>query len=134
VEKKFYQQALARAIIEELNETPEEQQQLQEYVSMMQERAERYDPQPDPEKLAWFQELPNAVTEFAKNCNLDVYMTVSNRHIGSIVFETSYLELSAFDDPVVPKFWMYLCEHGQLTIAQKKEVFSMEFRFDLRAR
>jgi hypothetical protein len=84
--------------------------------------------------VEWFQQLPDAVTEFAKNCHLDVCMSMSKNYIGSIVFETSYLELSAFCDPVLPKFWRYLCEHGQLTIAQKKEVFSMEFRFDLRAR
>jgi hypothetical protein len=134
IEKKFYRQALTRAMIEELQETEEDRVKAQEYVSMMKERAARYCPDPNPEKVTWFEQLADAVEEFAKNCHLDVCMQVTKNFIGSIVFETSYMELSDFEDPLLSKFWMYLCQHGQLTIAHKEDIFSMEFRFDLRLR
>jgi hypothetical protein len=134
IEKKFYRQALARAMMEELHETDEMRVEMQEFASMMKARAAQYCPKPSAEKMKWFECLKQGVIEFAENCHLDVCMSVNQNYIGSIVFETSYMELSSFDDPVISKFWIFLCQHGQLTIAQKEEVFSMEFRFDLRAR
>jgi hypothetical protein len=133
LEERFYQQALAESMIEELNETEEDRIKLQEFASMIKALAAQHHAKPDPEKIEWFEHLPGAVVEFAKNCDLDVSMSVNHDFIGSILFETDYLELSSFDDPVIRHFWLYLCQHGQLTIEQKTGMFSIEFRFDLRA-
>jgi hypothetical protein len=134
IEKKFYQQALAKAMLEEINETAEDREKMQQCVARIQERAAKDRPEPDLEKIKWFEQLQDAVIEFSQNCHLDMSMSLNGKFIGTIVFETSYLELSLLDDPIVRKFWVYLCQHGQLTIAQKAEVFSMEFQFDLRRR
>jgi hypothetical protein len=133
VDEKFYQQALTKAVLAELNETDEDRTKLQEFASLVKSLAASYCPKPDEKKLEWFHRLPDAVIEFAKSCELDVHMSVNQDYIGLILFETDYMELSSFDDPVIRKFWVYLCQHGHLTIAQKEAVVSIEFRFDLRA-
>jgi len=82
-------------------------------------------------KLKWFENLAPGVIEFAKNCDLNLRMRLTGDCCGSILFETSYFELTAHDDEVIRKFWLYLCQRGQLTITHTEETFRMEFLFAL---
>lgn len=134
IERNFYQQAKVEAIIEEINETEEDREDMIAFLNFLKEDKEANPKQPDPEKIKWFEDLAEGVIEFAKNCYLDLRMRISEEYIGSIIFETSYFELTAFDDLVVRKFWLYLCQRGRFTITHKEEAFSMEFQFDLSVR
>lgn len=127
--RHYYTQALQKSLAEE--ETEEEREF---WVNFLRETENEVKENPRAfaeEKVKWFESLVPGVIEFAKNCELNLRMRLTSDCCGSILFETSYFELTAFDDEVIRKFWIYLCQRGQLTIAHANDTFKIEFLFAL---
>lgn len=134
IEKNYYKQAKLEAVIDQFNEKEEDRQEFREFLLHIEAQREANPPEPDTEKVRWFEELAPCVIEFAKNCMLDLRMEITEEFIGKIRFESCLFELTGFDDLVVRKFWGYLCQRGRLAILHKTDTFTMEFQFDLSKR
>ena len=128
--RDYYTQALQRALAEEV-ESEEEREFWVNFLHAHEEQMERHPRSFNEQKLKWFEGLAPTVIEFAQNCELNLRMRLTDDCCGSILFETSYLELTAHDDEVIRKFWLYLCQRGRLTISQSEDTFKIEFLFAL---
>ena len=134
IERNYYQKAKLEAMIDQINETEEERQGIRECLLHIEAEKEANPPVADAEKVKWFEELAPGVIEFAENCMLDLRMEITEDFIGKIRFESCLFELTGFDDLVVRKFWVYLCQRGRLEILHRTDTFTMEFEFDLSER
>ena len=129
IERKFYTESLKKVLEEE--ETEEEKECWVNFLRATEEQIKQHPPSFNVERVKWFEELTQGVIEFAESCALDVKMRLTSDCCGSILFETSYFELSAFDDLAIRQFWLYLCQRGRLTITHANETFKIEFLFAL---
>ena len=129
--RNYYTKALQEALAAEENESEEEKEFWVNFLHAHEEQMEQNPRTFSRRKLKWFENLAPGVIEFAKNCDLNLRMRLTGDCCGSILFETSYFELTAHDDEVIRKFWLYLCQRGQLTITHTEETFRMEFLFAL---
>ena len=137
IERNFYDKALKQALAED---TPEEREA---FLRMVYEHAEEREVlglarRPKPEKrldynsLKWFMGLSGAAIEFARDLDLNLFMTVEDGPQGYIRFETSYFELDDRHGPLPMAFWTLLTEAAdKTTITQYEETFKIEMFFDL---
>ena len=123
IERKFYTEMLKEIMDnnwDDVRELLHTKGQSEKYIQVL-----------SPEKIKWFENLQKYVLTFAKNGRLDVKMYTSDDWCGIIRFETSYFELSDFDNVILRNFWGYLCQTGQLSITHKETTFMIEFTFKL---
>lgn len=137
IERDFYDKALEKALAED---TPEEREA---FLRMVYEHGEKREvlglarrPKPvkrlDHNSLKWFMGLSGAAIEFAKDLDLNLFMTVEDGPQGYIRFETSYFELDDRHGPLPMAFWSLLTETAdKTTITQYEETFKIEMYFDL---
>ena len=129
--RNYYTQALQESLAAEENESEEEKNFWVNFLHAQEEQMAQHPRTLNEQKLKWFEDQAPAVIEFAQNCDLNLRMRLTDDCCGSILFETSYFELTARDDEVIRKFWLYLCQRGRLTISQSEDTFKIEFLFAL---
>lgn len=135
IERDFYDKALEKALAED---TPEEREAFRQILLEYEKRKEENgDVLPPPKKLnhnslKWFMGLSGAAVEFAKDLDLNLFMTVTDGPQGYIRFETSYFDLDDRHGPLPMAFWSLLTETAdKTTIMQYEETFKIEMYFDL---
>ena len=129
IERKFHDEALRQAEIEDAEEDKEE---LVQMVRQLGERMDRKIKILNVKKQAWFEGLAGSVLEFAEACSFNVKMWITDGLLGIIRLESSFFELDWRDAPQLHVFWSHL----QLTadafnISLCEEVFRIEFHFYL---
>ena len=137
IERNFYDKALKQALAED---TPEDREA---FLRMVYEHAEMRAvlglarrPKPvkklDHNSLKWFMGLSGAAIEFAKDMDLNLFMTIEDGPQGYIRFETSYFELDDRHGPLPIEFWSLLTKTAdKTTITHCEDLFKIEMYFDL---
>ena len=135
IERDFYDKALEKALAED---TPEEREAFRQLILEYEKKKEEDGTVPPPQKrlnhnsLKWFIGLSGAAVDFAKDLDLNLFMTVTDGPQGYIRFETSFFDLDDRHGPLPMAFWVLLTETAdKTTITHCEETFRIEMYFDL---
>lgn len=135
IKRDYYDKALQKALAEDTDEEREAfRKDLEEYEQLK----EMLPPTPAKPKrinhnsLKWFMELAGPADEFAKDLDLNLFMTVTDGPQGYIRFDTSYFELDDRHGPLPMRFWGLITEVAdRIVITQYEEFFRIEMYYDL---